>query len=89
MQNGRSRSGPVRRLVSSWACAVIEWAEWRIFGPGLEMVAVLAEKEGRGFFDNIWGCAFTGHDFAFFGGSNHQQEMIRLMRLRFCNGQEE
>jgi hypothetical protein len=30
------------------------------------MVAVLAEKEGRGFFDNIWGCAFTGHDFAFF-----------------------
>jgi hypothetical protein len=40
---------------------VIEWAEWRIWarlgdggGPGGE-----GRKEGG--FDNIWGCAFTGH----------------------------
>jgi hypothetical protein len=74
MQKGRSGLDLFRRLVR--AGRVLEWAEWRILGPGLGD----GGGEGEGGVSLIWGCPFTrggGCQFCFFSawGLGDQREI--------------
>ena len=70
---------------------MLEWAEWRIWAPGLEMVA----EKGVSDMD-IGVCVHRGR-FCFFGldwiGSNRQREMMIGIEIEIeilqRNGQEE